>query len=80
VTKLGSAHGSVILRISVPVQANKWPPAKVPRGAGEIKLFISTSTMTLHAWSNYQGTSTILAAKWTNSRPPVISQIKADTP
>jgi hypothetical protein len=80
VTKLGQAGHSVTLRISFPIQAGKWPAGHVPPGAGEIRLVIGTSTLTLRAWSNYQGSYTIRAARWTNSRPPVISMIKALTP
>jgi hypothetical protein len=81
VTKLGQAHGNVTLRISLhDDEANKWPRGKVPPGAGEVRLVISTSTLTLRSWSNYQGTVTILAAEWTNSRPPVVSLNQALSP
>lgn len=73
VTKLGHSGRDVVLRISVPAPpANKFPSGKVPAGADEIRLTIDTSALTLRAVSNYQGTTTVLAARWTNTRPPLI--------
>ncbi len=73
VTKLGHSGRDVVLRISVPAPpANKFPSGKVPAGADEIRLTIDTSALTLRAVSNYQGTTTVLAARWTNTRPGLI--------
>jgi len=73
VTKLGHSGRDVVLRISVPAPpANKFPSGKVPAGADEIRLTIDTSALTLRAVSNYQGTTTVLAARWTNTRPRLI--------
>jgi hypothetical protein len=73
VTKLGAAHGDVVLRISVPpLPGSKFPRGKAPAGTGEIKLIIDASTLALHAWSDYTGTTTILAARWTNTLPRII--------
>ena len=73
VTRLGQAHGDVTLRISVAAPpANKFPSGKVPPRANEIRLVISTSTLALHAVTNYEGTTTILAARWTSTRPPAV--------
>jgi len=74
VTKLGHSGRDVVLRISVPAPpANKFPSGKVPAGADEIRLTIDTSALTLRAVSNYQGTTTVLAARWTNTRPRLIA-------
>ena len=73
VTKLGQASGDVVLRISFPPPpANKFPSGKVPAGYDEIKLIIDASALTVHAISDYTGTTTILAARWTNTLPTVI--------
>lgn len=73
VTRLGQAHGDVTLRIAVPPPpASKFPSGKVPPGASQIRLVIDTSTLALHAVANYQGATTILAARWTSTRPPVV--------
>lgn len=73
VTKLGQASGDVVLRISFPSPpANKFPSGKVPVNYDEIELIIDTSTLTVHAISDYTGTTTILAARWTNTLPAVI--------
>lgn len=74
VTKVSQTGGDVVLRISFPPPAaNKFPDGRVPVGAGELRLTIDTSTLTLHAWTDYQGTSTILADRWTDSLPAVVS-------
>lgn len=77
VTKVGHSGRDVVLRIRVPrPPANKFPSGKDPRGAGQIRLTIDTSTLTLHAVTDYQGTTTVLAARWVNSRPRVIPNSK----
>lgn len=81
VTKLAEADGNVVLRISVPAPpANKFPGGKLPAGVGEIKLFINAATLTLHAWSDYTGTTTILAARWTNTLPRIIPDSQLASP
>jgi hypothetical protein len=81
VTKLGEAGGDVVLQISVPaLPASKFPGGKVPAGTGEIKLIIDAATLTLHAWSDYSGTTTILAARWTNTLPRVIPDSQLVSP
>ena len=72
VTRLGQAHGDVTLRIAVPAPpASKFPSGKVPPRASQIRLVIRTSTLALHAVTSYEGTTTILAARWTSTRPRV---------
>jgi hypothetical protein len=81
VTKLDEVGGDVVLRISVPaLPASKFPGGKVPAGTGEIKLIIDASTLTLHAWSDYTGTTTILAARWTNTLPRIIPDSQLASP
>jgi hypothetical protein len=81
VTKLDEAGGDVVLRISGPaLPASKFPGGKVPVGTGEIKLIIDASTLTLHAWSDYTGTTTILAARWTNTLPRIIPDSQLASP
>jgi hypothetical protein len=73
VTKLDEVGGDVVLRISAPaLPAGKFPGGKVPAGTGEIRLMIDASTLTLHAWSDYTGTITVLASRWTNTLPRII--------
>jgi hypothetical protein len=73
VTKLGHSGRDVVLRISVPPPpANKFRSGKLPAGAGQIRLTIDTTALTLRAVSDYQGTTTVLAARWTNTRPRLI--------
>jgi hypothetical protein len=81
VTKVAEAGGGVVLRISGPaLPASKFPGGKVPAGTGKIKLIIDASTLTLHAWSDYTGTTTILAARWTNTLPRVIPDSQLASP
>jgi hypothetical protein len=77
VTELSRAGGEAVLRITFPAPpANKYPSGKVPAGADEMRLVIDTSTLALRAWSDDEGTTTILAARWTNALPPVIPASK----
>jgi hypothetical protein len=81
VTKVDEFGGDVVLRISGPaLPASKFPGGKVPAGTGEIKLIIDASTLTLHAWSDYTGTTTILAARWTNTLPRIIPDSQLASP
>jgi hypothetical protein len=81
VAKLDEAHGDVVLRISGPaIPAAKFPGGKAPSGTGEIKLIIDASTLALRAWSDYTGTTTILAAHWTNTLPRIIPSSQLITP
>ncbi|HEX9034576.1 MAG TPA: hypothetical protein VF834_22250 [Streptosporangiaceae bacterium] len=81
VTKLGEVGGDLVLRISVPaLPASKFPGGKVPAGSGHIKLIIDASTLTLRAWSDYTGTTTILAARWTNTLPRIIPDSQLPSP
>ncbi|HEV2374320.1 MAG TPA: hypothetical protein VGS19_19445 [Streptosporangiaceae bacterium] len=75
VTKVGEVNGGVVLRISFDTRppANKYPGGRLPRGIGTMRLIIDSSAFTLRAWSDYQVTTTILAAGWTNFRPRVVS-------
>lgn len=73
VTRLGNSSSGVVLKISVPEPpASKFPAGKLPVGAGKITLTISTTTLSLRVWSDYQGTTTILKAGWTNARPRIV--------
>ncbi len=81
VTKLDEVGGDVVLRISGPaLPASKFPGGKVPARTGEIKLIIDASTLTLHAWSDYTGTTTILTARWTNTLPRIIPDSQLASP
>ena len=81
VTKLGEAHGRVVLRISGPaLPGSKFPGGRAPAGTGKIKLIIDASTLTLHAWSDYTGTTTILTARWTNTLPRIIPDSQLASP
>ena len=81
VTKLDGVGDDVVLRISGPaLPASKFPGGKVPVGTGEIRLIIDASTFTLHAWSDYTGTTTILAARWTNTLPRIIPDSQLASP
>jgi hypothetical protein len=73
VTKLGDVGDDVVLRISgPPIPGSKFPGGKAPAGTGEIRLIINAATLTLHAWTDYSGTTTLLAARWTNTLPRII--------
>jgi hypothetical protein len=73
VTKVGQTSGGVVLRVTFPKpSANKWPGGRRPPGTGQMELTIATSTLTLSAWSDYQGTVRFLSTEWTNHRPPVV--------
>ena len=73
VTKLGEAGGDVVLQISGPaLPAGKFPGGRVPVGSGKVKLVIDASAFALHAWSDYTGTTTIIAARWTDALPRII--------
>lgn len=81
VTKLRTADGEVVLRISVPVPpASKFPGGRLPAGVGEIKLYIDASTLALHAWSDYTGKTTIFASRWTNTLPRIIPDSQLTSP
>lgn len=81
VTKLGEVNGGVVLSVSVSEPpANKFPSGQVPAGADEMRLVIDSSTFTLRSFSNYEGTTTILAAKWTNNLPEIVPASEVGPP
>lgn len=81
VAKLGEVNGGIGLSFSVPEPpANKFPDDKVPAGAGQIRLVIDSSTLSLRSFSSYEGTTTILAAKWTDYLPEIVPAAEVGPP
>lgn len=82
VRKLGYADGGVVLAIHGPaVPASKFPSGKAPQGdTGVVKVIIDPTTFALRAESDYQGTTRILAAGWTDHMPKVVSISQAFPP
>jgi hypothetical protein len=73
VRKAGYADGGVVLVIhDPPIPASKFPSGKEPKGTGVVKLIIDPATATLRAWTDYTGTTQILAAGWTNHMPKIV--------
>jgi hypothetical protein len=75
VTNLGTVDGGQALRVvfeSMP--ADKFEDGELPPGTGEMTLVINPDTARLVSFTTYQGTTTILAAEWTDEMPEVISE------
>lgn len=70
VTSLGDMDGGEGLRIAIePPAADKFPDGEVPEGADNITVVIDPETSQLLSFTNYQGTTRIHAAQWTDQRP-----------
>lgn len=73
VTNLGAVEGGQALRVHfAPLPADKFADGKVPPGLGQMTLVINLDTATLVSETTYQGTTTVMAAGWTDTMPPVV--------